>query len=437
MALLKQTAYDYYNGKKFGGYQFISLDHIVSNFMTSYVGESKIIRKAKRLDIAFHAQRGLQEFSYDTFKSIKSQEITLPPSLTMVLPQDYVNYVGLAWTDSSGIEHIIYPTSKSSNPTPVLQNSDGDYALTAVGTFTDASNVITLDSEYTNITDGMRVRAPGMPSTAIVSHIKTTAGITSVTLHGTTMPNYSATETISFGQTNSKLLLEEETSFQLDGLTWAANDNKITQSPNTGVANVTVGMRIDNRYDWPARTKVVDVNGAVITMSKNSINIGTATKLTFTDRDGDSSTWANYKSITPSENSLEDYQDDDYWPSGGERYGLDPQHAQVNGSFYIDELKGKIHFSSNISGKNIVLKYISDGLGTDTEMVVHKFAEEAMYKYIAYAMLSTRLDTPETIIARLKKEKFAEIRKAKLRLSNIKIEELTQILRGKSKQIKH
>jgi hypothetical protein len=35
------------------------------------------------------------------------------------------------------------------------------------------------------------------------------------------------------------------------------------------------------------------------------------------------------------------------------------------------------------------------------------------------------------------KEKFAAVRKAKLRLSNIKLEELTQILRGKSKQIKH
>ena len=40
-------------------------------------------------------------------------------------------------------------------------------------------------------------------------------------------------------------------------------------------------------------------------------------------------------------------------------------------------------------------------------------------------------------IAYGKKDKFASIRKAKLRLSNIKLEELTQILRGGSKQIKH
>ena len=98
---------------------------------------------------------------------------------------------------------------------------------------------------------------------------------------------------------------------------------------------------------------------------------------------------------------------------------------------------GKIHFSSNMSGKTVTLKYISDGLGTDEEMVVHKFAEEAMYKWIAHAVLSTKMGIPEYIINRYKKEKFAETRKAKLRLSNIKLEEIAQILRGKSKQIKH
>jgi hypothetical protein len=121
----------------------------------------------------------------------------------------------------------------------------------------------------------------------------------------------------------------------------------------------------------------------------------------------------------------------------GGRYGLDPQHAQANGSFYIDNILGKIHFSSNISGKTVILDYISDSLGTNAEMQVHKFAEEAMYKSIAYAILSTRINTQEYIVKRYKKEKFAETRKAKLRLSNIKLEELTQILRGKSKQIKH
>ena len=128
--------------------------------------------------------------------------------------------------------------------------------------------------------------------------------------------------------------------------------------------------------------------------------------------------------------------DDTYWPANGERYGLDPQHAQANGSFYIDSRLGRIHFSSNISGKSVILDYISDSLGTDGEMQVHKFAEEAVYKHIAYGILSTRSNMPEYIIQRFKKERFAEVRKAKLRLSNYKLEELAQIMRGKSKQIK-
>ena len=119
------------------------------------------------------------------------------------------------------------------------------------------------------------------------------------------------------------------------------------------------------------------------------------------------------------------------------RYGLDPQYAQANGSFYINDAEGYIHFSSNISGQTVTLKYISDSLGTDEEMQVHKFAEEAMYKHIMYSLLSTRMNIPEYVVQRYKKERFAETRKAKLRLSNIKLEEITQILRGKSKFIKH
>mgnify|MGYP003124471801 CR=1 FL=1 len=120
----------------------------------------------------------------------------------------------------------------------------------------------------------------------------------------------------------------------------------------------------------------------------------------------------------------------------GKRYGLDPQHAQANGTFYIDYSTGYIHFSSNLAGETITLKYISDGLGTDSEMLVHKFCEEAVYKWIAYGVLSSRSNIPEYIIQRFKKERFAEARKAKIRLSNIKIEEFAQVIKGLSKPIK-
>ena len=65
--------------------------------------DNKILTKARRLDIAFHAQRAMQELSFDTFKSVKSIEVELPTTLLMTLPQDYVNYVKLTWSDSNGI----------------------------------------------------------------------------------------------------------------------------------------------------------------------------------------------------------------------------------------------------------------------------------------------------------------------------------------------
>ena len=70
-------------------------------------------------------------------------------------------------------------------------------------------------------------------------------------------------------------------------------------------------------------------------------------------------------------------------------------------------------------------------------MQVHKLAQEAIYKHITHAVLSTKANIPEYIVRRYKQEKFAATRQAKLRLSNIKLEEITQILRGKSKWIKH
>ena len=291
MALITQTGQQYYNSASptpFGNYQFTSLNNIIEHFMFVYTGEGKLIPKISRTDVQFHAMRGLQELSFDTFKSCKTQEIVVPASLRMTLPQDYVNYVKLTWSDSAGVEHIIYPTSKTSNPTQVQQDAAGAY--------------------------------------------------------------------------------------QLDG--------------------------------------------------------------TALDTDTTSTTWANYQTATPNENE-DRYDDEEDELAAGQRYGIDPQYAQTNGSFHISCNRGLIHFSSNIAGKTVILEYISDSLGSAEEMKVHKFAEEALYKWIMYGILSVRSNVPEYVINRYKKERFAETRKAKIRLSNIKIEEITQILRGKSKWIKH
>ena len=302
MAILTGAEQAYYGDSgDHGSYQFISLTEIIDSFRAVYVGKGKICEKVMDQDITFFAIRGMQELSYDTLKSTKDWEIEVPSTLVMVMPVDYINYVKLTWSDGAGIEHIIYPTSKTSNPRDITETVRDAGGFTTGGTTTDLTS------------------------------------------------------------------------------------------------------------------------------------------------DESATTWENYD--TPSENQNTDYDYDSnlYDLNTGQRFGIDPQHAQTNGSFFIDESAGKFHFSSNLSGKTLILKYISDGIVTNAANTaldldatkIHKFAEEAIYKYMAYGLLSARTDGNPGILQMLKKERFAETRKAKLRLSNIKIEELTQIMRGKSKWIKH
>ena len=64
-------------------------------------------------------------------------------------------------------------------------------------------------------------------------------------------------------------------------------------------------------------------------------------------------------------------------------------------------------------------------------------AEEAIYMHIAYSILAGRMNIPEHIVQRYKKDRRAALRNAKIRLSNIKLDEFVQVMRNKSKWIKH
>ena len=284
--------------ENYGSYAYIKLDELINNFIVAYVGSDKLIPSIKRTDIVFHAKRGLQEFSYDILKSIKSQELTIPPSLNIIIPQDYVNYVKISRIDSNGVKHIIYPGMLNGSP-------------------------------YT------------MP-------VQDTEGIP-------------IQDTFDYNITGTSIIEER----------WKESN----PSENNG---------------------------------KKRVN-----DLSFSN--GDSNTY----------NML------------GQRYGMDTANANFNGTFIINEREGKISFSSELVGSLILLEYISDGLAYDLDTKVPKLAEEAMYAYILHSVISGRSNQPEYIVQRLKQEKFAKLRNAKLRLSNTKLEEFTKVLRGQYKWIKH
>ena len=299
MGLITDTNQTYYEGSDFGGYRYVPLNDIVTNFMFSYVGEGKLIGKANRRDVVFHTKRAMQEFAYDITKVEKIQEVQIPSTLSIPMPQDYVSYVSVSWIDNSGIEHPIPKGRISSAPSEaVSQDSQANYQ------FDNDGNIITTTPQTVE----------------------------------------------RFNELNNS---------QISG--GATNDDYF------------------------------------------------------------------YNADFPAERLLE----------SGKRYGSEPELTNRNGMFIIDEANGKINFSSNLVDQIITLKYISDGLGTDEEMRVHKFAEEAIYKHVAHAILSSMANVPEYIVNRFKRERRGSMRQAKLRLYDLKLAEMTNVMRGKSKHIKH
>ena len=285
--------------ENYDSYSYISLEDIINNFQVAYVGTGKLIPSCKRTDIIFHAKRGMQEFSYDTLKSIKSQELTIPPELSVVIPQDYVNYTAVSWIDQLGVKRPIYPANNlTTNP---FENP-----------IQDSKGVPTQDNFGNNV-EG-----------------------TSIT--------------------------EER---------WRTADDTLINS------NVNDALYSEGYDNWG---------------------------------------WAEI--------------------GLGQQYGLDPRYSQVNGWFTINHREGKMSFSSNLAGSLIVLEYISDGLASDMDTKVPKLAEDALYAHISHAIVASRINQPEYIVRRLKQDRSAKLRNAKIRLSNIKIDEIIQAMRGKSKWIK-
>ncbi len=282
-----------------GSYSYTRLDDVIDNFEIAYVGPGKLIPSVKRTDIIFHARRGLQEFSYDTLKSVRSAELGIPKSLSLQIPQDYVNYVRLAWKDGQGVLHTIQPAN----------------TLT-----TRPYNTPAQDDE-------------GIP----------------------------------------------------------------TQDSNN--SNLEVTSQVNKAWD-----------------SNDPRNISGS----YTEQFSEANVyWQGY-----------------YNGSLGQRYGLEPQTSQKNGWFEIDERKGTFNFTSELADKVIVLEYVSDGNAYDLDLRIPKLAEEALYAYIIYAILSVSRGVQEYIVRRFKQEKSAKLRNAKIRISNLKLDQIVQVMRGKSKWLK-
>ena len=121
----------------------------------------------------------------------------------------------------------------------------------------------------------------------------------------------------------------------------------------------------------------------------------------------------------------------------GNRYYLDPERANRNGSYAINEMDGTIELDPSLMGEVIVVRYISDGLSSNiAEINFHKFAEQAVYDYIYWHMIMNKSRVPMNEKQRAQRAAYASRRTAKLRLSRLSPGELKQTLRNQTNWIK-
>ena len=308
-------------GTELGYYQRTNLEDIINNFIVSHIGPDKVLQRVPRHEVAFWAQRAVQEFSYDIFHADKNIEIELNPmTLQVPLPNDFVSLVKITYTGFDGQEYPAYEAQGTRAKQAILQDDQYQY-------------------------------------------------------------NYDIS--------GEKLYAEQDEGTKR----WQDPQNDFAQRDIA--RNYFYGSEYDEEY--------------------------------------------NYYS---------------FYSFQGRRYGTEPQYDNKNGEYVLDLFNGIIYFGSGFAqnqftrvaedgvaqtGLLVNIRYISDGLTRNddlTKVYVPKLAEDAVYASILYNLSKLR---PASIqaVPLYKKEAMAKMRNAKLRLTDYKLEEMTQVMRGKSKWIKH
>lgn len=163
------------------------------------------------------------------------------------------------------------------------------------------------------------------------------------------------------------------------------------------------------------------------------------------DEDPGSDTYEQMITGTPIQDiRSNEYNQDLYDPSvptndySGSRFGMDTSKANINSLYNISKKLGVINFSSQLDGKLVVIEYLTDGMydTTDTDIKVHKLAEDFLYKYIAHEVIKNKFGVQEYIVRRMKKDASSSLKNTKIRMMDIHPLDIIKSLRGRDKWLK-
>lgn len=118
------TDQEYYEDEtQWGNYQYVTLEQIINDLMTS-IQHDEYISGIPRYQLILHAKWTLQHLNYDATKEIKAIELEISPTLFVTLPRDFVNYVRISWVDQNGRLHPMAENTNLSIANAYLQDNN-------------------------------------------------------------------------------------------------------------------------------------------------------------------------------------------------------------------------------------------------------------------------------------------------------------------------
>jgi len=141
------TSFDYYNDStKYGNYQYVELEELINNYMMSRDADD-YTSTVPRYKIIYQAKRGLRELYYDVLKDVKAIELDLSPTLNVILPPDYVNYVRISWVGDDGQLHPMAMDNNMSIAKVYLQDNNFNLLFDNEGNVLEADEGNPIEAE--------------------------------------------------------------------------------------------------------------------------------------------------------------------------------------------------------------------------------------------------------------------------------------------------
>lgn len=134
------TEEQYYSDpKSHGKYQYVPLNDIIENMLSETYDEDSYLKNTSRSKLLKHALNGIKQLNTNTANDILAVEITVPDSLYITMPFDYVDWVRISVIIDGKLQPL-NENKKINTAIAYLQDHKGELL------FDDRGMVLTADS---------------------------------------------------------------------------------------------------------------------------------------------------------------------------------------------------------------------------------------------------------------------------------------------------